>query len=104
MLCSPVLFHIRVDVNSRIFRMVRLDSRKKFFAQRGEELWNRLPRETVGAPSLEVLEASLDAALGSLTQWEAASPQQGVGGMSFKVPSNPSHSMVLRSSEFRAVV
>ena len=52
MLCSPVLFHIRVDVNSRIFRMLRLDSRKKFFAQRVEELWNRLPRETVGAPSL----------------------------------------------------
>ena len=31
--------------------------------------WNRLPRETVDAPSLRVLKASLNEALGSLTHW-----------------------------------
>jgi len=29
--------------------------------------WHRLPREAVGAPSLEVLKARLDGALGSLS-------------------------------------
>ena len=31
--------------------------------------WNRLPRETVDAPSLEVFKARLDGALGSLVQY-----------------------------------
>jgi len=39
--------------------------------------WYMLPRETVGAPSLEVLLARLDGALGSLSWWGAA--LQGVG-------------------------
>ena len=34
--------------------------------------WNRLPREIVGAPSLEALQARLDGALGSLGWWGAA--------------------------------
>lgn len=101
MLCSPVLFHIRVDVNSRIFRMLRLDSRKKFFAQRVEELWNRLPRETVGAPSLEVLEASLDAALGSLSRWVATSPTAGAWNWyGLKVLCDPNHSVIFNSDQF----
>jgi len=33
----------------------------------------------VGAPSLEVLRAGLDGALGSLSWWGAASPRQGLG-------------------------
>jgi len=33
----------------------------------------------VGAPSLEVLKARLDGALGSLSWWVATSPWQGVG-------------------------
>jgi len=37
----------------------------------GEAL-HRLPREAADAPSLEVLKAGLDGALGSLTQWGAA--------------------------------
>jgi len=41
--------------------------------------WHRLPREAVGAPSLEVLKARLDGALGSLSQWVASSPWQRVG-------------------------
>jgi len=38
-----------------------------------------LPRGAVGAPSLEVLEARLDGALGSLICWMAALSMVGVG-------------------------
>ncbi|KGL91075.1 hypothetical protein N301_01731, partial [Charadrius vociferus] len=44
----------------------RLNIRKKFFTLRVVRHWNRLPREVVEAPSLEVFEARLDMALGSL--------------------------------------
>ncbi|KFU88970.1 hypothetical protein M959_06207, partial [Chaetura pelagica] len=44
----------------------RLDIRKKFFSARVVEHWNRLPREAVEAPSLEVVKARLDRALNSL--------------------------------------
>ena len=33
--------------------------------------WNRLPKEAVGAPSLEAFKARLDEALGSLVCWLA---------------------------------
>jgi len=36
--------------------------------------WHRLPREAVDAPSLKVLKARLDGALGSLSCWVAALP------------------------------
>jgi len=36
--------------------------------------WHRLPREAVGAPSLELLKARLDGALGSLSWWVATLP------------------------------
>ena len=38
----------------------------KFFTQRVMSHWNRLPREVVDAPSLEVFKARLDEALGNL--------------------------------------
>ncbi|KFQ93851.1 hypothetical protein Y956_10760, partial [Nipponia nippon] len=44
----------------------RLDTRKKFFTMRAVRPWNRLPREAVDAPSLEVFKARLDGALSNL--------------------------------------
>ncbi|KFZ54286.1 hypothetical protein N321_05535, partial [Antrostomus carolinensis] len=44
----------------------RLDIRKKFFTVRVVRHWNRLPREAVDAPSLEVFQARLDEALSNL--------------------------------------
>ena len=43
-----------------------LDIRKKFFTVRVVRHWNRLPREAVAAPSLEVFKARLDGALSNL--------------------------------------
>ncbi|KFZ57896.1 hypothetical protein N321_01605, partial [Antrostomus carolinensis] len=44
----------------------RLDIRKKFFTVRVVRHWNRLPKEVVDAPSLEVFKARLDEALSNL--------------------------------------
>jgi len=44
----------------------RPDIRKKFFTMRVVRHWNRLPREAVAAPSLEVFEAGLDRTLSNL--------------------------------------
>ncbi|KFQ99170.1 hypothetical protein Y956_03692, partial [Nipponia nippon] len=44
----------------------RLDIRKEFFMMRVVRHWNRLPREAVDAPSLEVFKARLDGALSNL--------------------------------------
>ncbi|KFV04479.1 hypothetical protein N339_12581, partial [Pterocles gutturalis] len=44
----------------------RLGIRKKLFTVRVVRHWNRLPREAVDAPSLEMFKARLDEALSNL--------------------------------------
>jgi len=44
----------------------RLDIRKKLFTMKVVRHWNRLPREAVAAPSLEVFKVRLDGALSNL--------------------------------------
>ena len=74
----------------------RLDIRKKFFTQRVVTHRNGLPKEAVGAPSLQALKARLDVALGSLVCWLATLHiARGWNLMIFMVLFNPGHSMIL---------
>jgi len=74
----------------------RVDLRKKVFIVGVVRHWNRLPTEAVDAPSLEAFKARLDGAASSLVWWEASLPiAWGWNLMMWKVPSSPSHSMML---------
>ncbi|KGL80143.1 hypothetical protein N309_01853, partial [Tinamus guttatus] len=44
-------------------RKLHLHVRKNFFTVRVTEHWNRLPRELVESPSLEIFQTCLDATL-----------------------------------------
>ena len=58
--------------------------------------WNKLPREAVDAPSVEAFKARLDGALGQPHLLVAALPiAKGWNWVGFKVPFNPSYSVIL---------
>ena len=50
-------------------RKLQLNRRKNFFPLRMTEHWNRLPREVVESPSLEILKTRLDEVLCSCCRW-----------------------------------
>jgi len=57
--------------------------------------WHRLLREAMGDPPLEVFKARVNGALGSLSWWVATLLVAWVWNwVDFKVPSNPSHSVI----------
>jgi len=59
---------------------------RKYFTQIEVRRWHRLPREPVDAPSLEEFKARLDGQPEPVGHWN---------WVTFKVPSNPSHSVIL---------
>jgi len=66
------------------------------FQPEGGDALNRLPKEAVGAPSLEAFKARLDVALGSLVCWLATLRiAGGWNQMVIVVLFNPGHSMIL---------
>jgi len=69
-LCVRVRIHARGNSSKLKEDRFRLDIRKKFFTMRVVKQWNRLPREAVAAPSLELFRARLDGALSSLVWWK----------------------------------
>ena len=76
----------------------RLNMRKNFFPLRVTEHWNRLPREVVESPSLEIFKTRLDKILCSLLQVTLLR-QGGWTRWPTEVPSNPYYSVILWLSQ-----
>jgi len=73
-----MIFKVSSNPNhSMKHRNFQLNMRKNFFTLRVTEHWNRLPREVVESPSLEIFKTRLDEVLCSLL-WVTLL-QQGVG-------------------------
>jgi len=62
------------DCSDRKEGRFRSAIRQKFFTVSVVRHWNRLRREVVDAPSLEVFKASLDRALSNLVWWKVSLP------------------------------
>jgi len=64
------LIYLLTPARSNSFKLkegrFRFNIRSKFFTQRVTRHWNRLPREALDSPSLEVFKARLDVALSNL--------------------------------------
>jgi len=72
----------------------RLDVRKKFFTMRVVRHWNRLPREAVDAPSLEVLKTRLEGAWSNLVWWKVSLPMAGGVGTRWSIRSLPTQTIL----------
>ncbi|KFV80513.1 hypothetical protein N308_01192, partial [Struthio camelus australis] len=48
------------------YRKFHLNMRRNFFTVRMKEHWNRLPRQAVESPSLEIFKSHLDMVLGNM--------------------------------------
>ena len=75
-------------------RKFLLNMRKNFFTLRVTEPWNRLPREVVESPSLEIFKTHLDTVLCGLL-WVTLLRQGVWTRWPTEVPANPCHSVIL---------